>query len=352
MKKIILLCICFLLIGCGTPSLSQEIPPNKFEGQKEVKAFDIDGYIESIDAMISDIDFIRIDSVFLDEEDRASIDMTPEVIENILNIYSVYEKDHASFEVINFYDLHIQKLESIDIDILTKKLIDKIEDDFYLYDDVVRQQIFYDITKDYNSRITQSFIKNYEVSDELRSKYPEMDDYLISLNKIVEGGYQIRKFKNEYFIFTDYASFLSRYDDYFSEETNAFVDILVSSSRNLLRAGNYILMDNEDIAYQVNKMEAFMKRYPSSLNYARVRDIYQRYMMTMVTNPGNVLINDNVQLKYKATVINDFEGIVDRYSNTQMSRILLLLVRNIEEEDGLYNQSIVDELIEIIVDSY
>ena len=351
MKKVFVLLMCIVLTGCSTQNLSEEIPSTKFSEKTVIDQFDTKEYIEKIDPIVSSDSYIRLDSIFLDEDNQVTVVVTDLVVENILNTFNEYAKEHTTYEVINFFDLHIKSLSTLDIDIMIHKIVDKIESDYALLLPIVDQPEFKHITKDYNNRLTTTYLNNIDLSPEVLAIYPEIEIFISELNEIINGGYQIRKFDDKYYIFPDYASVLVRYDDYYSEETYDVTSILVSNSRNIVKAGEQILMDNDGIAYQINQIEGFLKKYPSSVYYDMLRGIYQEYFVTLIKNPDNTEMLSS-RLRYNPNVINDFREIVDRYSNTQLSRLLNQLVEDIDANGTYYSDEFVDEVISKIMSSY
>ncbi len=352
MKKLVVLLMLVFLTGCGTNSLSQDVASDKFDEITELKQFNIETYIESIDSIISSDGYIRLDSIFLEEETQETVVLTDQVIENILDVYNEYENNHSTYEIINFFDLHVKKLSPLDIDIIIHKIVNKVESDYLIYLQLINQPEFKYITKDYNNRLTTTYLDNYLITTEALYLYPNIEFYIINLNRIINGGYQIRKFGSEYYIFPDYASFLVRYDDYYSEQTNDVVDVLVSNSRNVVSTDDAILMDNEEIAYQIDQIEDYLKKYPNSVYYDMLKLMYQDYFRTLITNPSNIEVLTSRVTKYQYNVVTDFRKIVDRYSNTQLSRLLNQLVESIDENAAQYDQTFIDELIIKIMASY
>lgn len=352
MRKLFLLLICALLMGCSKQTLTTIITSDKFDDKTDVKTFDQEAYIDLIHPIISDENYIRVDSVFLDEDNQEKVIITDQIIGNILNIYNTYEKGRSTYEAINFFDMHVKKLSSLDIDILIYKIIHKIESDYLLLKSVVTEPEFLYITQDYNNRLTTTFLDNYELTDEVLVLYPDIDVYIKRLKTIINGGYQIRKFGDAYYIFPDYASILVRYDDYYSEETDDLVYVLVNNSRNIVLAGDQILKDNEAIAYQINMIEDFLKKYGNSVYHDLLKDIYEMHFITLITNPSNVKAVTSRVTKYDFDVVEDFKDIVNRYSSTQMSRLLNQLIDHIEDNAYQYDQEMIDEIIEKIKASY
>lgn len=353
MKKLwIIFIISLVLTGCSVKSIANDITNDKFEDESELKGFNKEAYIETIDPVISSKDYIRLDSIFLEEDSNEVIVITDQVANNILNVYQLYEENHSTYDTINFLDLHIKKLSSLDIDILIYKLIKKVETDYIELKNLVVEPEFLYITKDYTNRLTSTYLDNYEVTQEALTLYPDLEDYIEKLHMIITGGYQIRKFENRYYIFPDYASFLVRYDDYYSEATKDIADILVSKSRNIVKTEDIILMDIEEIAYQVNQIEDYLKKYPDSVYYDMLRETYRDYFITMVTNEDNTEILTSRVTLYKYDVLSDFRKIRDRYSYTQLSRLLDQMVTAIDENAGQYNKAIIEDLITKINTSY
>jgi len=352
MKRISILLLGLLLVGCNNTPLTENVTPDKFIEADTIEMFDTSSYLKSIDPLISSLDYLRLDSIFLDEEEQETVIITNQVMENILVLYNEYAEEHSTYDVINFFDLHVKKMSDMDIDILVHKIVEKVELDYQSYQGIVIEPEFIYITKDYTNRITTTYLDNYVISDEALVLYPHLEDYLQGLKEIVNGGYQIRKFGDFYYIFPDYASFLVRYDEYYTDETNDIVDVLVSNSRNIVSPENNILLDNDEIAYQIAQVEDYLKKYPNSLYYDMLRETYQSYFITILNNQENVEVLTSRGTKYRTVVVNDFKKIIDRYSNTQMSRLLNLLVENIEENDAQYDQEFLEELIIKVKASY
>lgn len=353
MKKIWgLLILLLLLPGCSLESVASDITEDKFQDKTELKTFDIIGYITTIEPIITDKDYIRLDSIFLEKDSNEVVIITDQVVNNILNIYQIFDENRSTYDMINFFDLHIQKLSVLDIDILLHKLIVKVESDYLQLKMLVYEPEFLFVTKEYNNRITSTFLDNYSISPESLEIHPNLVSYIEKLHTIITGGYQIRKFEDKYYIFPDYASILVRYDDYYSESTMEIADILVSKSRNIVKTDDIILMDVEEIAYQVNQMEEYLKKYPDSIYYTMLRDIYRDYFITMVTNGDNVEKITHRLSQYKYDILVDFGKIRDRYSYTQMSRLLDQMVTAIDENGGQYDATIIDEIITKINISY
>jgi len=353
MKKLwILLMISLVLTGCSMKSVANDITNDKFEDETELKAFDKEAYIKTIDPVISSKDYIRLDSIFLEEDSNEVIVITDQVVNNILNVYLLYEENRSTYDAINFLDLHIKRISSLDIDILVYKLINKVESDYIDLKSIVNQPEFLFITKDYSNRLTSTYLDNYELTPDTLELYPDLEDYIEKLHMIISGGYQIRKFDNRYYIFPDYASFLVRYDDYYSEATKDIADILVSKSRNIVKTDDMILMDIEEIAYQVNQIEVYLKKYSDSVYYDMLRETYIDYFITMVTNEDNTEMLTSRVRKYKYDTLSDFRKIRDRYSYTQMSRLLDQMVTAIDGNGGQYDEAIIEEIISKINSSY
>ncbi|MBI9012305.1 MAG: hypothetical protein JEZ08_08775 [Clostridiales bacterium] len=353
MKKLwIVLIVSLMLTGCSMKSIANDITYDKFEDKSELKEFSMKAYIETIDPVISSKDYIRLDSIFLEEDSNEVVVITDQVVNNILNIYQSYEENRSTYAVINFLDLHIKRLSSLDIDILIYKLIYKVETDYIELKNLVTEAQFLYITKDYVNRLTNTYLDNYEVTQEALALYPEIEDYIEKLYLIISGGYQIRKFEDRYYIFPDYASFLVRYDDYYSEATKDITDILVSKSRNIVKTEDMILMDIEEIAYQINQIEDYLKKYPDSVYYDMLRETYRDYFITMITNEDNIEILTSRVTLYKYDTLSDFRKIRDRYSYTQMSRLLDQMVTAIDENAGQYNEAIIEDIITKINTSY
>lgn len=352
MKKIFIVVMLLSLVGCSSLELDTNITDDKFVVDSNVPIFDIEAYIETIDPVITDEGYIRLDSVFLDDTMTSGIILTDTVMENLLQIYQEYERNHDTYALINFLDLHIKKATPVDIDILMFKIITRIEEDYYDYSGIVREDQFNYLIVDYISRVTDSFIESYIINGQVLDDYPDMDDYLLDLKRIVNGGYQIRRYNDAYYMFTDYASILTRYKDYYSDETKAAVDILVRESRNIVSINGNLQVDNEAIAYKVSEIENFMKYYNESVYYDMMRTYFYYYMSDIVTNPSNLETNDDVNFTYNSEAIDELNLIIDRYSDTQMSRILEELLFAVENNQGIYIQETVDPILERIDLSY
>lgn len=352
MKRISIILLALLLAGCSNAPLTENITPDKFIEEEPLEKFDTAAYLATIDPVISSLDYIRLDSILYDEEEQERIIITDLVVENVLTLYNEYEEDHSTYDVINFFDLHVKHMSDMDIDIIIYKIVKKVEMDYEAYQSIVIEPEFIYLTRDYTNRITTTYLDNYLVTDEALLLYPHLEDYILELKEIVNGGYQIRKFGDFYYIFPDYASFLVRYDEYYTDATNDVVDVLVSNSRNIVSSENNIILDNDEIAYQIAQVEDYLRKYPDSLYHDMMRDTYQSYFITILNNQDNVEVLTYRGTKYKTEVVDDFRKIIDRYSNTQMSRILNLLVENIDANDAAYDQEFLDELIIKLKASY
>lgn len=352
MKRMSLLLLLVVLVGCSNTALTQTITDDKFIEEERLDMFNTDAYLESIDSLISSSDYIRLDSIFLDEEDQQTVIITDQVIENILVLYNKYEANHTTYDVINFFDLHVKKMSEMDIDILVHKIVEKVESDYVDLHGIVIEPEFIYLTQDYSNRITTTYIDNYEVTEEALILYPHLESYLLELKNIINGGYQIRKFGDFYYIYPDYASFLVRYDEYYTDETNDIVDVLVSNSRNIVASDRAILLENDEIAYQIAQIEDYLKKYQNSMYFDMLRETYQSYFITIITNQDNIEVLPSRGTRYKEEVVKDFNKIIDRYANTQMSRLLNLLVEHIENNAGQYEPDFLDELIIKVKASY
>lgn len=351
MKKLLILLTCIIFTGCSTV-MSNKITDDKFEEQLPNNEFDKYKYILSIEDELSEPEYIRIDSIFLEGKNTNEHLINEDVIESILSIYSSYCKNHSTYELVNFLDMHVKKLPQLDLDILLLKIVERIELDYSSYKNVIYDERFGYITQVYTNRITDTFLENYELTIEVKERFDDIEVFIDELRLVINGGYQIRKFNNSYQILPDYASILVRYEDYYSEEANLFVDILVRESRTIVEAGGILQVDNEEIAYKINQLETFMKSYPNSMYYNIVRDIYFDYFEKIVTNVDNTDFITSVNKKYKTSALLDFIEIINRYGNTEMARILNMFVNSIDSNNGFYNAELVDEIKEIILVSY
>lgn len=351
-KAYLLLVIVLVLTGCSTRSIDTEIPDEKFDFETEIQPFDVQVYIDQINPVISSLDYIRLDSVFSDNDTQKRVVITNRVVENILQIFNTYSQTHDSYDLINFLDLHIKKIDPIDVDILVFKLISKVEKDYEKHKEIVEEEQFNYLIVDYISRITDTFIDSYDVNAEVLNDYPNMYRYLDRLSRIVNGGYQIRRYEDRYYLFPDYASFLLRYKEYYSEETMSAVEILVRESRNLVWIGDRIQVDNEAIAYKTNEIENFMKHYPNSVYYKMMRDYYVNYLETIVSNPSNIKEVASDTYHYTEETVEDFKIIIERYASSQMARLLETFVATVEEDEMVYDQEKIAELITEIRENY
>lgn len=354
MKKylIIIICISITFTSCSIDTMSKEITGDKFEDNLEVQEFDVAKYIETIEDLLADLNYIRIDSIFL-ESKETNPDFDEELImDNILTIFNAYSDSRSTYELINFLDIHVKSLSLLDLDILLLKIVQRIESDYSKYKEIILDERFRFISQNYSNRITTTFLENYEISEEALESYPDIKSFLNELNRIVNGGYQIRKFNNFYHIFPDYASILVRYDDYYSSEANLFVDILVRESRNVVKAGNIIQVDNEEIAYKINQLESFLKQYPNSMYFDKVYNIYIDYFDILVSNYNNMESLTLYTKKYNSVAIADFYEIISRYGNTEMARILSEFIYSIDEDNGIYYEDTLNEIKQKIISSY
>lgn len=352
MKKIILVLMLFFLTACSTDRINQSIPENKYDFSEQVEPYNIDVYIDQIDPVISNLNYIRMDSVFNDDENQMKVIITDRTIENILQIFLEYEKNHDTYDLINFFDLHVKKLSTVDVDIIIYKIINKIEVDFENRQAIILEPEFNDMIVDYITRITDTFLNSFEVSSDLLNEYPNIYQFIEKLKRTVNGGYQIRRYEDEYYMFIDYSSFLLRYKDYYSEETLAAVDILVRESRNLVWINNILQVDNEAMAYRTDQIESFMKNYPNSQYYQMMRNYYVDYLTAIVSNPSNISQNNVNELFYSTEKINEFNKIIERYSGSQMARILSDLIVTIESNELKYDEEKIAEIINKIGVTY
>lgn len=351
MKKISLLLMVILLTGCGANAINQSIPDEKYDFTETVEAFNIDVYINQIDPIISDMEYIRMDSVFSDGDNQNNVIITDRTIENILQIYLQYEMTHDTYDLINFFDLHVKKLSTVDVDIIIYKIIEKIEADYETHKEVVMEDQFNDMIVDYITRITDTFLESYDVTPEILNQYPDMYRYIDKLKRIVNGGYQIRRYEDVYYMFTDYASFLLRYKDYYSEETMDAIDILVRESRNLVWINDDLQVDNEGIAFRTDQIESFMKNNPNSKYYPMMRNYYVDYLTVIVSNPDNIQEEED-GFVYSEDKIREFETIIERYSSSQMARVLSDLIEIIEANEMKYDEEKIAEIINKIGATY
>lgn len=351
MKKTWIIILALLLTSCSTEPMAVNIGQEKFSDQTELEMFDIASYIKKIDPIVNDLNYIRLDSIFLSDEQEPFI-ISNRVKENILNIFNSFEKDHDTYALINFLDLHLKSLSQLEIDIMVYKIVEHIEADYFDLKDIVNEAQFLHLTRDYQTRITDTFLDNYIANRNTLDLYPDMYHYMDNLKRLINGGYQIRKFNATYSIFPDYTSVLVRYDEYYSDETAHAVDILVRESRNVVKANDVILIDNEAIAYKIDLIEQFLKQYPSSVYYDLFKNMFQDYFITLISNPNNLEVLTDSLTRYKILVMKDLKDIISRYESTTMGKILEDFVENIENNGGIYNDVFIDETIERINSSY
>lgn len=352
MKKIMIISVMMLvLVGCGSQKLQSSISEDKFNITTEIPSFDVDVYINLITPILDDLNYIRLDSVFLDGA-QTKVIITNAIVENIISIYNEYEENRSTFELINFLDLHIKKISKLDVDILLFKIISRIEADYELHNGIVSDEQFNYLMVDYISRITDTFIDNYDINEEVLVDYPDMASFLDALKKVVNGGYQIRRFEDEYYMFPDYASILVRYKDYYSDETKDAIDVLVRESRNIVLINGVIQMDNEAIAYKVDEIEAVMKKYPNSVYYPMLLETYLEYFTTIVNNPNNIEEVAVETFHYKEETIDDLHKIINRYSDSQMARLLTEFTKILEENEKVYDEVVIVDMINKINSSY
>lgn len=352
MKKIIITIIILLtLVGCSTETLTTKIGPEQFSETTVLEPFDIIAYIAEIEPIVTDFDYIRLDSIFL-EEDQEVFEVSERAHENILNIFKKFEPDHDTYALINFFDLHLKSLTQLEIDIILFKIVERIENDYKSINDLVLDDEFLYLTSDYKMRLTNTFLSNYVVDEEILSTNPDMYNYIDFLKGLINGGYQIRKLAGIYTILPDYTSVLVRYEEYYSDETADAVDILVRESRNVVKANSQILVDNDTIAYKIERIEFFLRKYSSSVYYDLFKYKYRDYFITMITNPDNIEVFTASISRYRHEVISDFEVIINRYENSTMSVILEDFISKVDTNGSIYDEIIVDETIDRINSSY
>lgn len=342
-KQIILLILIILLFtGCDT-NMVNSITNEKFDDELDTEKFDVTEYILSIEDKLSSINYIRMDSIQSDSDNE---NIHIDVSDRILIIFDEY-KNHSTYELINFLDMHIKEMSKLEIDILLQKIITRIEDDIEKQKDLINNRKFPILTEGISNRITNLFIKNYVITDEIKNNYPKFEEYILELKFIVNGGYQIRKFNDKYEVYPDYSSILVRYDDYYSVESMKCVDIFVRESRSIVKIGGVIQADNEAIAYKVNLIEEFLNSYPNSMYYDLVKKLYIKHLSIIITNKANVESN-----KYTQSLKIDLNKIINRYENTEMARILNNFSDSFQKYNGIYNLEEVNNAIIDIKESY
>lgn len=352
MKKIMIIFWVLLLTGCSTTTIEQSITDDKFDITEEIHTFDIEAYIEKLDPIINDMDYIRLTNIRYEEDQNKSLAITDKVSENILQIFNDYEKNHGTYELVNFLDFHIQKLSEVEVDIILFKLIQRIEADYENQLWVVEDAQFGDIIVDYMTKITDSFIESFEVTPEILNEYPNIYQFLEKLGRIVDGGYQIRRYDGAYYVLLAYGDILVPYKDYLSEETLAAVEILIRDTRNIVWINDIIQVDNEAIAYKANEVEGFLKSYPNSVYYPMMRDYYVSYLEAIVGNPDNVIEVAANTYHYDDEAIQDLRTIAERYSESQMAGLIEDLILMIENEEKVYDEEKVNDFITRIRRTY
>ena len=343
MKKIILLLILILqLTGCDTPMVNR-ITDEKFDDKLNIEKFDVKKYILSIEDKLSSINYIRMDSIQSDSDNES---IKVEVSERILIIFDEY-KNHSTYELVNFLDMHIKKMIKLEIDILLQKIITRIENDLEKQQKLINNIKFDILTEDISNRITNLFLKNYEITDEIKNSYPEFEEYILDLKFIINGGYQIRKFNGKYEVYPDYSSILIRYDDYYSDEAMKCVDIFLRESRSIVKIGGVIQADNEAIAYKINLIEEFLDVYKNSMYHDLVKNLYIEHLSTIITNEKNIK-NGRYTKSFKISL----NKIINRYEKTEMARILSNFSDSFQKHNGIYNLEEVNNAIIDIKESY
>ncbi len=337
MKKIILILLCLFLVSCNVSNVKTDIPNTNFSSKKEMNEFSNIEYLENI---LDSIESEKYQRTRFDEEDsKKTIDSY--AIENIYNIFNLIDpKD--TYTQINFFDYHLNHLELLAIDIILFEIISNIENNYSELVDIVNRPEFLYITRNSSNRLTNSYLLNYTVTEEDILKFPNINEYLNDIYKIINGGYQIRMIEDKYYIFIDYASILVRYDKFYSKETKKATEALVSISRDIVKINNKIIMDNEGIAFYISKLENFLEIYPNSRYHGMFKKMYVEYFKEILTNPNNLEKNKKY---YKKSTVVAFDKLANRYSNTIFSSIINEFSENIKLNEYQYDQKIIDELL-------
>ncbi len=353
MKKNCLLLMFILLTFTGCKkSMETEITEDKFENNLEIFEFESKEYIMSIEGTLKSVDYIRIDSIFQSTNVAKHI-ITNKDMEHILSTFDTYKADKTTYELINFLDMHIKKMSLLEIDIILLQIIEQIEIDYdEKYQLLTEEAMFKHITQDGAKRLSTTLIENYVITEEELQLYPTIGDDLEDLYRILYGGYQLKLYSNKHVLYPDYASVLTRYDDYFSDETNMLVDILVRESRKIFVSYSNMKVDNKDVAYKINKIELFINKYPNSMYYDVVKELYIKYFVSIVQNENNYKEITERTTKYTRECLDDFEKIIEQYINTELTRLLKELYDTIDQNNGIYNEEVIDEIIKKIKLSY
>lgn len=353
MKKYLLLLVMMVsLWGCRTSELPEDISDDHFDNKKIEAGFDADAYLDALEGILISSNYENRDLEAQGHKISQDPLMTTAVVENMISLYNTFEVDHDTYTILNFFDHHILFMGSLDREILLNKSIVAVEERIGDYQNLIEDVRFEVLGADYISRVTDVFLDNINVSNEILLEYPDMLIYIENLKKAIKGGYQIRRIDNEYYILTDYASAFVRYRDYVSEESVRVIDILASESRNPVFIEGYYQRENETAAYKANEIESFLKDYPDSMYYDMLRSYYIQYLRAIVSNPRNIETIGGNQEHYKDSVVSDFNKIIDRYSNSNLARILTELLVWLEDESFNYDPIVIETIYEMIETTY
>lgn len=350
-KNIILLGVFSLFIGliaCQSAPLPEDIPEDHFDAKEVESKFDSQAYLDSVEGILTSITYNKKDLTLEGHEISQDPLITRGVIENMISLYATFEQKHDTYSLINFFDHHMIHMGNLDREILLNKMIEDIEEHNSEYQNLLDDPRFKVLGVDYISRVTDIFLDNFVITEDILLLYPDMTSYIEGLKKTINGGYQIRKIDNKYYLLTDYASALVRYRDYVSDESLKVIDILASESRNPVFVEGYYQRENETAAYKANEIEAFLKTYPNSVYFKMMRSYYIQYLNAIVSNPRNIEMTGFEQKIYKDSVVTDFNRIIDRYSNSNLAKVLIELLVRIEEASFSYDPVIIDEIYQLI----
>ena len=353
MKKIICaLIIMTFLYGCESSSLPQNIPESRFDDDYFVEDFDEGEYLKAVESILMDVDYQKKDFANINQEITQDPLMNRHVIESMISLFNTFQSQNDVFEVINFFDHHMFYMTSLDREVLLYKLISLIEEGAPDKQSLIDDERFKVLGADYLSRVTDVFLNNFEITDVMVDNYPDIYEYVDKLKKAVSGGYQIRRIDNAYYLLPDYASALTRYKDYLSDESSRIIDILGRESRNPVFIEGYYQRENETAAYKATEIELFLKAYPNSRYYKMMRAYYIQYLKAIVSNPRNIESTGSEQEYYKESVVSDFNRIIERYGNSHLARILTELLEWVELESYKYDPLIIEKIYEMIEQVY
>jgi len=331
--------------------MDKTITDSHFNQTPVQDTFDEHAYLESIQGRLTSIDYQKNDltSIMKDENDQQM--MPRSVSEHIITLYNDFNLNNDSYAVLNFFDYHFPYMDPLDREILLYKTVVTLGENLEDYQWIIEDEKFELLGVEYISRITNLFLDTYLVSEEMLKNHPDMPDYIEVLKKTINGGYQIRKVDNKYYVLTDYTAAFSEYKPYLSEESATLIDILIRESRNPLFVEGYYQRENETAAYKANEIEVFIDEYPKSVYKDMLEEYYKQYLRSIVSNPRNIERVGFDQDQYRENVIVDFNKIIDRYAGSRLENILSDFLGQIEAGSFEYNPEIIEKVfyeIEII----